>query len=77
MNQISSNHLKLLKLLVFIDNKNLNWTNFFLEPLCTELHIKEIYNQVFPNKKNKVNIMIKEILAYDNIFLELKNIRYC
>lgn len=72
MNQISSNHLKLLKLLVFIDNKSFNWINFFLEPLCTELHIKEIYTIIFPNKKNKVNIMIKEILTYNNAFLELK-----
>lgn len=72
MNQISSNHLKLLKLLVFIDNKSINWINFFLEPLCTELHIKEIYKIIFPNKKNKVNIMIKDILTYNNAFLELK-----
>lgn len=72
MNSISSNHLKLLKLLTSVEDRDFYFSNFFLKSANIKLYIKEIYNFIFPNKKSTLITMIYQILNHKNLFLELK-----
>lgn len=72
---ICSKHLRVLSLLNFTEGKNLEFLEDFLELSKANLNIylKDLYNSI-PNctKTNKVDIMIREILNFNDLFFTLK-----
>ncbi len=72
---ICSKHLRVLSLLNFTEGKNLEFLEDFLELSKANLNVylKDLYNSI-PNcnKTNKVDIMIREILSFNDLFFTLK-----
>ncbi|MGL5230651.1 MAG: HTH domain-containing protein [Cetobacterium sp.] len=72
---ICSKHLRVLSLLNFTEGNNLEFLENFLELSKANLNVylKDLYSSI-PNcnKTNKVDLMIKEILSYNDLFFILK-----
>lgn len=76
MNSISSNHLKLIKILKFIENQDYEFLEFFLKVENIKSEIKSVYKVLFPQKKNKkMNIMIEDLCNDSSLTLKLKKIQ--
>lgn len=72
---ICSKHLRVLSLLSFTEGNNLDFLEDFLDlsKANLNLYLKDLYNSI-PNcnKTNKIDLMIKEILKFDDLFSTLK-----
>lgn len=72
---ISSRHLRVLNLLNFTDGDNLEFLESFLDlsKANLNLYLKDIYKSTSGVQKlNKIDLITKEILKFNNLFSDLK-----